>query len=126
MWSGMKGTLLSILMTAVLPADSAAIKAATFRDNRASGNGGALSIVDSTPTGVIELNDVIIEGNIAIYGGGVFMDSASSFSLRGFTGNRPNILRRNMAVAGGALFFSLKRFHKNAVQVRLNSGKEMC
>lgn len=105
-------------MFVLLPADSVVIQAAIFRDNRASGNGGALSFVDSTPAGQIELNDLIIEGNIATYGGGVFVDSASSFNIRASMKSHPNSLRRNVAAAGGALFLSLKSLQKNVVQVR--------
>lgn len=104
-------------MVSMLLLDSVVIKAAEFRDNRASGAGGALSFMDSTPAGEIDLNDVVVDGNIAPYGGGLFLDSASSLNMRPFSRSQPNIVRGNRAVAGGALFLALRSLQRNSVQV---------
>ena len=105
-----------ILLSLLLP-DTVGIQAAEFRDNHASSTGGALSFMDSTPAGEIDLTDMVIDGNTATYGGGLFLESAASLILRPSGRGQPNVLRRNRAVAGGAMFFALRSLQKNSVQV---------
>eukprot|EP00803_Ostreobium_quekettii_P001172 evm.model.scf_388.6 EVM.evm.TU.scf_388.6 scf_388:61491-71525(-) len=94
------------------------IQSAEFRSNRASGNGGGLSFVDSTPGGGIDLNTVILEDNLATFGGAVFMESASNFKLQAADEDvQHSLIRGNKAMVGGGLFLALKGPLKNRVEI---------
>eukprot|EP00803_Ostreobium_quekettii_P003270 evm.model.scf_1296.1 EVM.evm.TU.scf_1296.1 scf_1296:1031-7786(-) len=98
--------------------DSISIQSAEFRNNRAAGNGGGLSFLDSTPTGAIELGTVTLEGNLATFGGAVFLESASNFRIQAGSGNvQRTLIRGNKAVVGGGLFLALKSVLNNKVEI---------
>ena len=66
----------------------------------------------------MSLLDCVVEGNTAVRGGGVYIDSSSQFDLRASSRAERNRVKFNRAVEGGAFFLILKSSQKNTVQVR--------
>lgn len=89
-----------------------------FFRNKASRNGGGLSVIDA----VTELN--VQEGkfndNIAMRGGGAFVDTASHLKLftnPAYPETAPTRFRKNRAVSGGALMIIPRNLQRNKIEV---------
>ncbi|GMH40356.1 hypothetical protein BSKO_08260 [Bryopsis sp. KO-2023] len=97
------------------------IQAAEFIGNRAMGLGGAIAVLDGLIDSLVLMEGVQFEGNSAEQGGAVGVLRSPNVAVSAFStleGTRGSILKGNVALDGGALFYSGITSTGNFLQVK--------